>query len=225
MIDLDFHVEGAQAVACAASPQLIFAVRISQVPSPLPVATIQSVLLRCQIRIEPVRRRYNSEDPDRLADLFGRPDRWGQTMRSMFWTHTQAIVGAFNGTTSIELPVPCTYDFNVAATKYFAALEDGEIPLCLLFSGTVFYRIDDGPLQVDPVSWEKLCDFRLDVSVWKQMMDLYYPKTAWLEVRKDLFERLLHYRSQHGLPTWERALEHLLAAEEEPSHAAERVGS
>jgi hypothetical protein len=214
VIDLDIHVDEARPVPYAAVPQLAFCLRISEAGSSGPTP-IQSVLLRCQLRIEPTRRHYESEDPHRLADLFGRPERWGQTMRSMLWTHAQAVVPAFTGSTVIELPVPCSYDFNVAATKYFAALEDGAVPLCLLFSGTIFYEDEGGALQVAPVSWERQCDYRLDVSLWREMMDHYYPNTAWLEVHKDLFRRLLDYRTRHGLPNWEMTLERLLAREEE----------
>jgi hypothetical protein len=111
--------------------------------------------------------------------------------------------------------VPCSYDFNVAATKYFAALEGGSIPLCFLFSGTIFHQAEGGSLQVAPISWEKTCDFRLGVSLRREMMDHYYPNTAWLELHKDVFRRLQQYRSRLGLPSWERTLENLLSREEE----------
>ena len=123
--------------------------------------------------------------------MFGPPDRWGKTMRSMLWTHAHAIVPAFTGGTTVDLAVPCSFDFNVAATKYFAALEEGEIPLCFLFSGTVFYQAEDGRLQVAPISLDKQADFRLPVAVWKQMMDHYYPHSAWLCLDRDVFDRLL----------------------------------
>jgi hypothetical protein len=212
--DLNFEVEKAEPLLHAAAPQLAFKLRIRLAESAQPAA-IESILLRCQIRIEPTRRRYTGEDPQRLVDLFGEPDRWRQTMRSMLWTHAQVIVLPFVGTTVVDLPVPCTYDFNVAATKYFAALQEGDVPLCLLFSGTVFYQADDGRLQVAPISWDKQADFRLPVSVWRQMMDHYYPNTVWLGVPKEVFDRLAHYRSQHGLPTWQQALENLLASQRE----------
>ena len=41
------------------------------------------------------------------------------------------------------------------------------------------------------------------------------PNTAWLCLRKDVFDRLDRYRRDNGLPTWERALERLLASAEE----------
>jgi hypothetical protein len=110
----------------------------------------------------------------------------------------------------VELPVPCTFDFNVAATKYFSALDDGDVPLYFLFSGTIFHADEDGALQVAPISWEKEANFQLPVRVWKEMMDLYYPNTAWLCLQKDVFDRLYQYKMRRGDPTWEQALDRLL---------------
>jgi hypothetical protein len=210
MPDVSFRVEGAEPVAHAAAPQLAFRLGIrATVP-------VHSIMLRCQIRIEPARRRYAAPEQERLRDLFDRPERWGQTLRPMLWTQTQVMVPSFTGDTVVDLPVPCTYDFNVAGTKFFAALEDGEVPLVLLFSGTMFYEAEGRGLQVAQVPWDKEAAYRLPVRVWKAMMDLYYPNSAWLCLRKDIFDRLYEYKSDRGLPTWEQALESLLAAADPP---------
>ena len=207
MPDLTFTVDRAEPVLYSASPLLNFKLRIAAEDEATP---IPAVALRCQIRIEPTRRRYSPPAQDRLLDLFGEPERWGQTLRSMLWTHTSLVVPQFTGRTVVDLPVPCTYDFNVAATKYFYALEDGEVPLCLLFSGTIFYVNDDGFLQVSQISWEKEAIFRLPVQVWKEMMAHYYPNIAWLCLNQDVFDRLYQYKSRRGLPSWEQALTALL---------------
>lgn len=110
----------------------------------------------------------------------------------------------------VDLPVTCTFDFNVAATKYFSGVEGGEIPLLLQFSGSVFYAAADGALQVDRIPWDREAKYSLPVAVWQEMMDSYYPNTAWLTVRRDVFERLLEYKSRHGIPTWEQTLESML---------------
>jgi hypothetical protein len=114
----------------------------------------------------------------------------------------------------VELPVPCTFDFNVGATKYFHGLGDGEVHLCLMFSGTIFYAAEGEHLQVSPISWEKDASFKSPVKVWREMMDSYYPNSAWLCLRRDLFERLYEYKVRHGILTWEQALENMLQAEE-----------
>jgi hypothetical protein len=47
-------------------------------------------------------------------------------------------------------------------------------------------------------------------------MDQHYPNSAWLSLRREVFDRLSTYKSRQGLPTWEDALERLLSAAEEP---------
>jgi hypothetical protein len=106
-------------------------------------------------------------------------------------------------------------DFNVASTKYFHGIESGEIPLSFLFSGTVFYDGGDGMPQVAPISWSKEARFRLPVETWRAMMETYYPNSAWLCMRRDVFERLYQYKVRNGIPTWEAALERILAECEE----------
>ncbi len=218
MPDLNFQIEGVEAVTYAASPLLSFKLRIANADT---VEAIHTVALRCQIQIEATRRRYNEREQERLLDLYGEPERWGQTLRTTLWTHASVVVTPFTGSTLVELPVPCTFDFNIAATKYFAGLEDGEVPLLLLFSGTVFYEADDGALQVSQISWEKEAKYRLPVRVWQEMMDHYYPNSAWLSLRRDVFDRLARYKMRRGLPTWEQALESLLPVVEEKGEAQE----
>jgi Family of unknown function (DUF6084) len=215
MPDLDFRVEGAEPERFAAAPLLLFKLRVTQAGREEPTP-IHSVVLRCQVRIEPGRRRYAAGEQERLLDLFGTPDRWGQTLRPLLWTHVSATVPPFTGSTVVNVPVECSSDFSLAATKYFAALEGGEVPLCFLFSGTIFYEGPEGALQVAQIPWEKEASFRLPAATWRGLMDLYYPNSAWLCLRQDVFDRLARYKSRRGLPTWEHALERLLAAAEEP---------
>jgi hypothetical protein len=211
MPDLTITAEGVSAVLFAVSPTLAFDLRLVNRD---PAETIHTVVLRCQIQIEVTRRRYSGPDQERLRDLFGEPERWGQTLRSMLWAHASAVAPQFRESTSVQLQVPCTFDFNVAATKYFGGLTDGEIPLCLMFSGTVFYENQAGAVQVAPISWDKETRFRLPLNVWKEMMDLYYPGSAWLCLRRDVFEQLRDYKVRHGIPTWEEAIETILAQSE-----------
>src|SRR3954462_8824458 len=151
MPDLNFLVEGAEAERYAAEPLLRFKLRVSEdVAAGAQPTPIESVALRCQVRIEPARRRYGAREKERLLDLFGTPERWGQTLRPMLRTHAGVVVPSFTGTSAAGLQVPCSADFSLAATKYFAALDGADIPLGLLFSGTIFYEAD-GALQVGRV--------------------------------------------------------------------------
>jgi hypothetical protein len=217
MPDLNYQVEGAEPRRHAASPTLDFKLRVSEVIAPGAVPTpIHSLILRCQIRIEPARRTYTPSEKERLRDLFGSTDRWGQTLRPMLWTHVSANLSAFEGSDLADLPVPCSYDFNLAATKYFAAMEGGDLPLCFLFSGTIFSEGDGGGLRVSQISREKEAEYRLPAAAWQGLMDHYYPNTAWLGLRKDVFDRLEAFRSRLGLTTSDQALERLLASAGEP---------
>lgn len=211
MLDLNFEIEGAEPERGAAAPLLLFRLRISeQPPANVKPTQIRAITLSCQLRIEPARRNYRPDEQERLRDLFGTPDRWGQTLRPMLWTHANMVVRPFAGFAAVDLPVPCTYDFGLAATKYFDALQGGDIPLCFLFSGTVFYEGEDGDLQAAQVPWDKEAYFRLPAATWKALMDLYYPNSVWLGLRKDVFDRLNAYKSYRGLLTWEQTVEALL---------------
>jgi hypothetical protein len=209
--ELSFQVEGAEAVPFAASPLLSFKLRITNADAD---EQIQSVALRCQIQIETTKRHYTAEEKERLRDLFGEPERWGHTLRAMLWTHATAIVTPFNGSTLVDLHVPCTFDFNVAATKYFAGLESGEVPLNLMFSGTVFYEGGERGLQAAQIPWDREAQFRLPVKVWEEMMEHYYPNSAWLRLRRDVFDRLNRYKMRRGIPTWEQTIESLMRNDE-----------
>ena len=211
MPDLNFAVKSAEAVPYSASPLLNFKIQITDADFP---QKIESVLLRCQIQLEVTRRQYTDEEKAHLFELFGEPERWGQTLRVMLWTHAIATVPPFEETTMIDLPVPCSFDFNAAATKYFAGLETGEVPLNLLFSGTCFYRDEEGNLQIDQISWEKEATFRLPIKIWREMIEHYYPNSAWLNLNREVFERLREYRTKHFIPSWEKTFEKLLAQAE-----------
>ena len=205
MPDLHFQVEEASATPNAAEPQISFKVRITN-SEPEP---IHSIALRAQVQIEPVRRRYTPAEQENLKELFGEPERWSKSLHPLLWTNANVNVSGFTGSTEIEVPVPCTFDFNVAITKYIHGLEDGELPTSLMFSGTVFHAGRMG-LQVAQIPWDREASYRLPVRVWKDMMDSYYPNTAWICLHRDIFERVYEYKTRHGLNTWDQALERML---------------
>lgn len=211
MPDLAFTVEGASVVPFAAAPMLAFKLGIE---NRCAGEKVHTVALRCQLQIETARRHYSAGEQEQLLDLFGAPNRWGQTLHNLLWINANMVVPGFATATVAELQICCTFDFNVATTKYFAALGGGDLPLQFLFSGTVFYEDTEGALQAAPISWEQEARYKLPVGVWREMMDSYYPNTVCLNLRRDVFERLCQYKTQHGLPTWEQALESVLPVEE-----------
>jgi len=208
--ELHFSIEGAEAVDNAAVPMIALRLRVTNLPA---TEEIHTLMLRCQVQIEPARRAYVAEEREKLLDLFGEPERWSRTVRPLLWMNTSVAVPAFTDNVLVDVQLPCSFDFNVAATKYFHALGSGEIPLCVMFSGTAFYKGSDG-LQVAQVPWDREANFRLPVSVWKKMMDTYFPNTAWLCLHREAFNRLYEYKVRHGIPTWEQAIERALAAED-----------
>jgi hypothetical protein len=170
---------------------------------------VHAAALRCQIRIEPQRRRYSQAEEEKLYELFGETPQWGSSLRPFAWTHVSTTLGRFDGATEFDLPVECTYDFEVAAAKYLHALGDGEIPLLLLFSGTVFTQGTTGFAAV-PLSWSSEASYRLPVSVWRATMDAYYPGSAFIRLGRDTLDDLQRFKAHRGLPTWDQAFTQLL---------------
>lgn len=205
MSELQIEVVGARAEPYAAVPTLVFRLAVTE-PSGDPVHT---VALRTQIQIEPQRRRYTKEEEARLLELFGEQPQWGDSLRPFLWTHANAMLTGFTGRTEVDLAVPCSYDFEVAAAKYLHALEDGEIPLTLLFTGTVFAR-RDGVVAVQPVAWHVEARYRLPVTVWRALMDQYFPNSGWIRLRRDTIDALTRYKAERAIPTWDDAFELLL---------------
>lgn len=211
MPDLSIQVATVKVVPFAAVPTLAFQLQIANASAG---EDIHTIVLRCQIQIEVTRRGYTPQEQTRMLDLFGTPERWSQTLRNLLWTQTSVVVPAFAGpVATADMNVPCTFDFNVAATKYFEGLSEGEIPLLMLFSGTVFYATDHSELQVAPISWELEARSKLPVQMWREMMAVYYPNSVWINLHRDIFDRLYRYKIEHGIPTWEQALEQVLANE------------
>jgi hypothetical protein len=207
MPDLDFQITGVKPAQRGLTPLLHFSVRINVSPA---TEAIQALILQAQIQIQSPQRTYKGEEKERLLDIFGPRERWGQTLRNRLWTQTNTTTGPFTGSTEAILAVPCTFDLNVLATKYFQALAEGDIPLLFLFSGSIFYGAEDGRLQVQRISWEKECVYRMPLRAWQELMEHHYPNTAWLSLRRDTFDRLCAYKRAGGLSTWEETIERLL---------------
>ncbi len=204
--DLSFGVESAAPVDYAAVPTLALRLRVESAGA----ASVRSVLLDTQIQIAARLRPYGSAEQERLHDVFGTPDRWRDTLRTLPWTRLTVVVPPFTGSTVVELPVVCTYDLEVAAAGYLAALDGGEVPLELLFSGTVFYSGGDGRLQAERIAWTKEAEYALPVSAWRETMDRHFPASAWLRLSRDSYDRLRAYRAKHAFASWDHAVDALL---------------
>jgi hypothetical protein len=208
--DLEFAVEDVRVLPYAAVPTLAFALRVDNRSGEL----VQSLLLHVQVRIAATSRPYDEAARERLAELFGAPAQWGETLRSLLWTHATLVVPRFEGSTMVELHVLCTYDFDVTAAKYMHALQDGDVPLEFLFSGNAFYAGEGGLLQTARISWNAEAVYRMPIRVWRELMQHYFPDSAWLRLRTDTFDRLYAYRASRALTGWEETFEALLDAAE-----------
>ena len=203
----EFAALGVRAVRHAATPTLALDVQISE-PSG---RQVYMMALTIQLMIEPARRAYDDDTRARLVGLFGAPERWSVTTRSLVWTQLDVLVPAFTGSTTVTVPIACSYDMELAAAKYLYALPDGVAPLALHFNGLIYYRDEQGGLQIVLVPWTRSIDFRMPVSVWRETVEHYYPGTAWVAVRAATLERLEQFKQEHGLATLDACVEALVA--------------
>jgi hypothetical protein len=207
--ELQFSIQGAEALTRAAVPTVALRLAVERTGG----SPVRSATVAVRVDIAPARRAYDAETEARLVELFGEPDRWGTTLHGLGWARGTVLVGPFDDHTTVELPLPCSYDFEVAAAKYLHALRDGEIPLDLMFSGSVLYDAG-GRIQAAPIAWDREATYRLPVRVWRAAMDSAFPDSAWLRLQRDTFDRLYAYRARRALTSWEATIDALLAEED-----------
>jgi hypothetical protein len=201
MAELSFTCLDIQPERYAVAPTLLFRLRVNAAAE----QRVRAVALRCQIRIEPQRRGYGEQEAERLLELFGERGRWGDTLKPFQFANTSTVVASFTGSIEVDVSVPCSYDMEVTAGRYFHALEDGEIPFILLFSGTVF-RDGEKTLWIEQVPWHAECRYRMPVTLWRDMMDMHFPGSGWLRLRRDTIDALADFRAARALPTWDDAV-------------------
>jgi len=215
VILLGFTVLDARPSPLTASPSITFRLRIEELSG----APIHTLALRCQVRIDPRRRGYTVDDQTRLYELFGDASQWDRTLQAVTWAQTTVLVPSFARHIDIDMAVPCTYDLDVAAAKYFHALRDGDVPLMLLFSGTVFKSGESGlPMSIEPVPWDREASYRMPASVWRSAMEQFFPGGGWMRVSRETLDRLQAFRGRHAIISWDEAIERLLH-----THTAEQV--
>lgn len=205
MTALRFEVVGASAERYTASPALSLRLRITETTG----SEVHALVLRCQIRIEPQRRHYATDEEELLRVMFGERSHWSESLRPFLWTHVSTALGGFTASTETDLLVPCTYDFEAAGTAYLHALSGGEVPLVLLFSGTVFAREGDA-MRVVPVAWHEEASYRLPIAVWREAIDVHFPNSGWVRLDRSTLDALSRFRADRALPTWDQTIERLL---------------
>jgi len=205
VISLRVAVLGVRPEEHAVAPHLLLRLRVEEQTG----AALHALALRLQLRLEPRRRGYAPEEREALTDLFGPPEAWPAALHSFTWAHTCALLPGFTGTTEVEVPVPVTYDFEVAASRYLHALRDGEVPLSVLLSGTAFSRGAAG-FQVEPVPWSSEASYRMPVSTWHDLLAVSFPGTGWVRLAHGTVAALARVRRERGLTSWDDTVAALL---------------
>lgn len=207
MAELTFGCTGASAVRYAATPTLSFALHVTESTG----VRVHAIALRCQVRIEPHRRGYSADESRRLHDLFGDVARWAETVKPIQLATVSAMLPGFSSVTEAELQVPCTYDLEVASARYLQGLDDGTVPLLLLFSGTVFTAHGES-MRVELIPWSSEAAYRMPVAVWRDVVTEHFPGSAWLRCSTQTLDALSAFKAERALPTWDATLSALLAA-------------
>jgi hypothetical protein len=210
MTELSFTCLDVRPQGYAMAPTLLFRLRIGVAAG----QRVQAIALRTQIRIEPARRGYGAQEAKRLLELFGERERWGDTLKPFQFANTSTTVASFTDSIEVDLSVPCSYDMEVTSGRYFNALEDGEIPFILLFSGTIFGDATKG-MWIEQVPWHAEARYKMPVAVWRDMMDLHFPGSGWLRLRRDTIDALAEFRAARALPSWDDAVLAVLDAARE----------
>jgi hypothetical protein len=209
----DFQVRTAHVAEDAAVPALRFTLDVTEASR----REIYTIALTAQINVDPARRSYDPDTRTRLVDLFGEPERWPATTHSFLWAHATTLVPTFAGATTCSLLVPCSYDLELASTKYFAGLPDGDVPLSLHFTGSIVYRGDDGRMQVVLVPWSCTAQWQLPVATWQAMMARLYPNGGYARLHADTIARLRARQVRRGTPSLDACIAELLdVAEADP---------
>ncbi len=206
MAELVFDCIGVRADKYAVVPTVSFVLRVAETTG----LRVDAIALRCQFRIEPAKRRYTALEAEQLNDLFGDTARWAETLKPMQLATVSTMVPGFTGSIETDLPVYFSYDLEIGTTRYFTGLEGGEIPLVLLFSGTVFSTVD-GKRQIEQVPWSKEAHFRLPLSVWREAIEVHFPDSGWIKLSNSTLAELLAFKSMNALPTWDATIAALLA--------------
>jgi hypothetical protein len=206
----EFEVHDVTWVRDAAAPTLSFALGVRETSG----REVFTIALTAQINIDPARRRYDEQTREALVELFGPPERWAATTKSFVWSQVSTLVPSFTGETTFTLPVPCTFDHELAAAKYLYSVADGEVPLSFHFTGSVLHRGDAGQLQVVLIPWTCSADWRMPVATFAEMMAHHYPYGGWLALRRETLAALSRFRAQRGLPSYDACLAELLGEDE-----------
>ena len=202
----EFTVVGARPDEHAASPTVVFSLRVEE-PSE---REIYMIALSVRILVDPAGRGYDEEAREALSDLFGPAEQMAGSMQSMVWGQVAVLTPSFTGETTFDVPVPCTYDLEVATAKYFASLPDGVAPLDFHFNGTIYYSGEDDRLQIVHVPWSCTARYRMPIAVWRQAVAARFAQMGWIRLHEQTLARLRRRQAERGAPSFDALVAELL---------------
>jgi hypothetical protein len=204
-----FWVLDCAALPHTAAPTLSFTLRAKDTTG----LEVYTVALTTQVHLEASSRPHDAETREALQDVFGEPERWNDTARSVIWAKRDLLVPSFTGSTTFELQLPCDTDLELATTRYLEAVPDGEAPLAFHFSGSIFYRGAHDRMQLTMVPWHSTAQFRLPLATWRKAVG---DRGGLVRVSDETFDALKRYRLERGLPSLGAAVSELVEGERVP---------
>ena len=201
-----FEILDSEAVPHAAAPMLAFTGHVAETSG----REVYTVALTAQIMIEPAKRTYDDATRERLIEMFGAPERWAVTTHPFLWAEVGMLVPAFTGATGFRIPMPCTYDLELAAAKYIHSMPDGAVPLLFNFTGTIFYRGEAGRMQIVKVPWDCSARYSMPVATWQDMIAQHYPNGGWVRLDDSTLDALGTRKAERGLPSFDATVANLL---------------
>lgn len=206
--DPEIEILAARAVERGMAPEVEFEAEITDRSG----RDVHLAALTVTIEIEPARRSYDERARELLGQLFGEGGAWSASTRNVRVARVAALAGPFSGEGRLTITVPMGFDLEVAAGSYLYSLDGGEAPLRFHFNGTIYYRGDDGLLQLIQLPWDRSSRFRMPVDVWRRAIEAHYPDTGWIALDEETIERLRRHRAAVGAHSFAEVIAGLLDA-------------
>lgn len=204
--DFTWQVEGFEPQRLAAVPTLDFRLAIGTEGG----ESVQCIALTTSVRIAVALRSYDARTQERLVRLFGQPHQWAGSIKDLIWTQPTIVVPPFTGSTTVDVPVQCGQDMDLAANSYLHAMRDGDVPLRFMFYGTVFFVDGEGRLRTAQIPWEAEAEFMLPARQWHELRERFFGDRTWVPLDNDTFDRLQAYRTRQAYPSWNSTVDALL---------------
>ncbi len=219
MPELNFDILSAEIKPYAVAPTIIFKLKIT---NKIEKEEVYAASLKTQIRIDAMHRKYEQDTKARLLEVFGAPERWGQTLKSLYWKQITIPVPRFTGETVIDIPLECSEDMSASVGKYMHAVEEGPVPLAFIFNGSIFYNGHEKNVQVKQLPLDKEAVYALPIEKWDNLLESYFPDSKWLRVSNKIFDKLNAYKAKNAHPTLNHCLKALVDNALEKDHKIEK---